>query len=95
MMQELQELEVTFSRVISVWWLLVWRSMLGAVVFGGIAGFIVGVAFGVLQLPFDSRFPGIAGAIAGFVWFIVVVRMALRKKYETFRIALLPHSYHS
>ena len=36
--------------------------------------------------------PRTAGGIAGFAWFVVVVRMALRKKYRTFRVALLPHS---
>ena len=88
----MQELEVTFSRVMSVWWLCIWRAALGGFVFGGIAGFIVGFAFGILRLPLDPVFPTIAGGIIGFVWFIVVVRMALRKKYRNFRIALLPNS---
>ena len=88
----MQELEVTFSRVMSVWWLLVWRSTLGAVLFGAIAGAMLGFTFGLLRLPLDPAVPGAAGGIAGFAWFVVVVRMALRKKYRTFRIALLPHS---
>jgi hypothetical protein len=83
----MQELEVTLSRAISVSWLLLWRST----VFGGIAGAIFGVTRSVLGLPVESALPLIAGGIAGFV-FIVVVRMALRKKYRKFRIALLPHS---
>jgi hypothetical protein len=83
----MQELEVTLSRVISVCWLLLWRST----VFAFIAGAIFGITRSVLGLPMESAFPGIAGGIAGFV-FIVVVRMALRKKYRKFRIALLPHS---
>jgi uncharacterized membrane protein YdjX (TVP38/TMEM64 family) len=88
----MEELEVTFSRVLSVWWLLFWRAALGSVLLGGIAGFIIGIGFGILHKPLEPIFPTVAGGIVGFIWFFLVVRMALRKKYRDFRIALVPHN---
>ena len=38
----MQELEATWGRVLRVWWLIVWRSILGAIVIGGVAGGILG-----------------------------------------------------
>jgi len=32
------------------------------------------------------------GALSGIVWSTFVVRMALRKKYGDFRLALVPHT---
>ena len=87
----MQELEVTWSRALSVFWLLLWRGVLGAAIAGGVIGFILGFAFAMLRIPMEPAIPGIAGAIAGLAWYVVVVRMALRKNYRGFRIALLSH----
>ncbi|MGH6767636.1 MAG: hypothetical protein ACRECO_01300 [Xanthobacteraceae bacterium] len=88
----MQELEPTWGRALSVWWLITWRSMLGAVVLGaivgGIFGFIVAMAGGSPQLI--GAVSPFLGMIVGLVWVIAVVRMALRKKYSGFRIALVP-----
>ena len=61
-----EELEVTWSHVISVWWLV----MSEAAPLGGV----------------------IIGSIIGLVWGVVVMRMALRKTYKGFRLALIPVS---
>ena len=82
----IQELDLTWSRVMSVWWLIFWRGSIGALLVGGVIGFIIGFIFGVLRIP------GIPGGIGGLLWFVLVVRMALGKKYQGFRIALLPRS---
>ena len=88
----MQELELTWSRVMSVWWLIFWRGSIGALLVGGVIGFIIGFIFGVLRIPMDPLIPGIPGGIGGLLWFVLVVRMALGKKYQGFRIALLPRS---
>jgi hypothetical protein len=88
----MQELEVTLGRVFSVWWLLAWRGTLGAVLIGGVVGFIigfVGALAGVRQETIASL-STIAGGLVGLGWAIVVVRMALRKHYGDFRLALVP-----
>ncbi len=97
----MDELEITWRYVLSVWWLIVWRAWLGGMLFGGIAGFIAGGVAGVI-LAFASSATsaslneiggmvgGIAGIVAGLTWGVYVVRMALRKKYRGFRLALIP-----
>lgn len=83
--------EITWSRVMSVWWLCYWRASLGGTVAGVLAGGITGFIHGILGIPMEGPvLPAIAGGIAGVAWSVVVVRMALKKKYRGFRIALLP-----
>jgi hypothetical protein len=88
----MQELEVTWGRVISVWWLLAWRGTLGAVLIGAVVGFIIGFigALAGVQQETITSLSTIAGAIVGLGWAIVVVQMGLRKRYGDFRLALVP-----
>ena len=88
----MQELEATMSRALRVWWLIVWRGIVGASVIGAVAGFVLGFAGTLAGMPpaTITLTSGILGGIIGIVWMIVVVRMALRKRYGDFRIALVP-----
>lgn len=87
----MKELEADWRRVQSVWWLLMWRGTLGAVLIMYVGGFIIG-----LVGPF-SRAAGdylwslvqIGDVVGGLVWWLYVVRMALRKKYKGFRLAVI------
>jgi LytS/YehU family sensor histidine kinase len=77
----------------------VWRATVGAAIFGfifgGLAGFVVGFVEGVMRVPHDTLLQstrlagGIAGIIAGTIWGMFAVRMALRKRYSDFRLALI------
>ena len=59
----MQESDITTSRVLSVYWLLLWRSLLGQVIFGAIAGGIAGLAVGIAGHPDYGRTAGFyAGA---------------------------------
>jgi hypothetical protein len=88
----LQELEITWERIISVWWLIVWRGVLGAVSIGFVVGFIMGAVMGAAGVPLQTiqSVSGIVGLFIGLAWGIVVTRMALQKKYKGFRLALVP-----
>jgi hypothetical protein len=88
----MQELEATWNRSMRVWWLLLWRGIVG----GGrlwsdyrsdrrSRGGIVG-----RQRTRRRLFNSVLGPVVGIVWATFVVRMALRKKYAGFRIALIP-----
>jgi hypothetical protein len=83
----MQELDVTWDRVIGVWWLLMWRSAVGIWALEMIAGFI-GVA--IRRKPPDdiTGFLFFGGLAAITIW-PIVIRMALRKQYQGFRIALI------
>ena len=90
----MQELEPTWARTMSVWWLISWRGMVGAVLTALVVGVVLG--FGGERLGVDeatiTNATGILGACIGLAWTIAAVRMALRKKYRGFRLALVPHS---
>lgn len=88
----MQELEPTWGRVLSVWWLLAWRSMVGALLIGAVLGTAFAAFAALRNWPAESiQASGTAiTALIGLIWVIVVVRMALKKQYGNFRIALLP-----
>ena len=87
----MQELEPTWGRTISVWWLIAWRTLLVSLLLA-LAG---GASQGALEAWLGASpgivkwAPGLIASILDAIWFIVVVRMALRKHYKEFRIALL------
>jgi xanthosine utilization system XapX-like protein len=94
----MQELDVTWGRAFRVWWLLLWRSIVGATLLSFVAGFVFGLIYALLAGVFGwpavgaSIGGGVLGVIIGGVWAVLVVRMALNKKYAEFRIVLVPHS---
>jgi len=90
----MQELEPTWSRAIGVWWLIAWRGVVGAAIIGGVVGFIIGFIGALVGVPSSvlTVATSILGLGIGIVWMIVVVRMALRKHYGEFRIALVPRT---
>ncbi|HTT47497.1 MAG TPA: hypothetical protein VMG39_05765 [Pseudolabrys sp.] len=88
----MQELEVTWGRTISIWWLFMWRSLLGALVFGFAIGAAIGFFVAILGLPREiiTIASPLLGAVIGILWGVMVMRMALRKLYSDFRIVLVP-----
>jgi len=90
----MQEMEITWRRSMSVWWLIAWRGVVGGTVIGGILGFIIGLVGAIVGWPLEtiSTAASAVGALSGIVWSTFVVRMALRKKYGDFRLALVPHT---
>jgi hypothetical protein len=47
----MSELEVTRKRMLSVWWLLIWRAAVG----GGVLGFIGRASVGIVTLTMGHR----------------------------------------
>ena len=87
-----EELEITWGRVRSVWWLLVWRNIVGAMLLGAVVGAVWGGIAAVAGMgpevgPVGG---GILGLLVGIIWSLFVIRMALRKRYKGFRLALVP-----
>ncbi|HEX5472453.1 MAG TPA: hypothetical protein VFW73_11230 [Lacipirellulaceae bacterium] len=99
---DMKELEITWERIVRIWWLIAWRTVLGSVVISFVLGGIAGAVFGFIAarsgVPRQSfvstaRFIGLlVGVLTWIVWGIVVVRMAFRKKYGDFRLALIANS---
>ena len=92
-----QKSELTWQRALSVWWLLYWRGVIGGVIIAVVIGFgigLIGSLAGVNEeaVKFTST---VVGTPLGFVWVIVVMQMALRKRYRDFRLALIPRDPHN
>jgi len=87
----MKELELNWRRAIAIWWLLTWRTWIGAIVLGGIVGGIAGgvVAVAGYSVEDNTIYFNIVGGILGLVWSLGVLRMALEKDYRGFRIALI------
>jgi hypothetical protein len=87
----MQEVELTLARLLAVVWLILWRGLAGGVVLG----LAVGLVFGMVWFPMVHTAPPASislglGLVVGLVWYPFVIRMALRKTYKSFRIALVP-----
>lgn len=86
-----RDLELTWIRLLAVWWLITWRTTilgtLALLVLGLILGFILG-ALGVERATLN-----LVGQIFGMTIYaltiLVTLRMALKKRYGDFRIALV------
>jgi hypothetical protein len=86
----MQELEPTWKRTLSVWWLITWRGFVGFL--------LLGLAIAVLVDSLATLIGGrsetlsVLGAIGvwvlSIIWGLVVV-LALRKHYRHFRVALI------
>jgi len=91
----MQELEATWARALKVWWLIFWRSVLGASILGGVLGFIISFIGALAGAPSDLMMiiNVIVGTIVGVAWMMAVVRMALRRRYRDFRLVMLPNNF--
>ena len=87
----MQELEPTWKRTLSVWWLITWRGFVGFLLLGlAIAVLVDSLA---TLIGGRSEILSVIGAIAvwvlSIIWGLLVVRMALKKHYRHFRVALI------
>jgi hypothetical protein len=87
-------IEVTWGRAAKVWWSLLWRTLL----FGGLAGMLIGAVFGGVMGAFGTPPQEIAGLTTllglavGIPVGIWVVRNVLSKSWSDFRIVLVSPS---
>jgi hypothetical protein len=81
--------DITWRRLAAIWWLILWRGLVGGMVVGGVLGFVIGVVGAILGLGNSGVVAGIAGLMLSIVWGMFVLRMALIKKYSDFRLILV------
>lgn len=88
----MQELQVNLGRLLRIYWLFMWRSVLGSLVIGFTLGFIIGLVLRVLGVPLTqtTTITSLVGLVGGVVWSLFCLKMALEKKYRDFRIVLVP-----
>jgi hypothetical protein len=90
----MQELKANWQRAASVWWLIAWRTFVGGWIIALPLGFVIGEIGAALGLAFQPvvLFATVVAWAAALAWGFVVVRMALKKHYNEFRLALIKSS---
>jgi membrane associated rhomboid family serine protease len=88
----MQELELTVTRALKFYWLFFWRAVIGGALIGAVVGFVVGFIMGIAGFAMQqiTVVTSIMGLIIGVVWSVIVLKMAFKKRYSDFRIALVP-----
>ena len=87
------KLEPTWDRVIAVWWLMAWRSVVGGLLLTGMVGLIIrfiGEAFDESTTDNMAVMMVIIAWVVAWAWNVAVVKMALQKKYSDFYLVLAP-----
>jgi len=88
----MDEIQVTWGHAIKIWWSLTWRILL----FGGIAGFALGLLFGIFGTATDTNdnliqtWTEIGGMLVSIPIGIWVVKTILNKDFRKYRIILVP-----
>jgi hypothetical protein len=88
------ELEVTWPRLLRVWWAYFWRSLVAivvAMVLGAIVGGILGAIMGVMGVSIQTiqLVTAPLGAILGLVISVFPMKMILGKSFGEFRLVLV------
>lgn len=88
------EVEITWGRVIRVWWAYLWRNLVALVVAaiaGGIVGFILGFIMGAMGVaPKTIQYvTAPLGVIIGLAISIIPMKMILGKDFGQFRLVLV------
>ncbi len=85
----MQELEITWQRVIRIWWAWLWRALVLSVVAGGVLGFAIGFVGAILGFRDIAPLTTLVGLTVGVVAGIAMLVVALKKSYPGFRVAFI------
>jgi hypothetical protein len=90
--QDMPELETTWGRMVRVRWLFMWRAAIGVFALNIPIAIVLGLRIRNLGWPESVAMwlLNFTPLIIGLPWSIVVMRMALRKRYDGFRVVLIP-----
>jgi xanthine/uracil permease len=88
------ELEITWGRVVRVWWAYCWRNLIAivvAMILGGIVGFIIGFMMTMLGASITEvqYVTAPLGALIGLALSVIPMKMILGKDFGEFRLALI------
>jgi hypothetical protein len=88
------ELEITWKRVVRIWWAYFWRNIIAtiaALICGGIVGGIVGFVLSLLGVSTETGVLVTApiGVVLGFIISLIPMKMIIGKDFGEFRLVLL------
>jgi hypothetical protein len=88
----MQEIELGWDQVARIAWLLLWRGALGGFALSFALGLAINLGLGMgLGIMLSTNVNMAMGVIVALLWWPFAVRMAFRKRYANFRIALVPN----
>ena len=88
----MEEIRANWGHAIRIWWSLVWRVLL----FGGIAGFLLGLLAGVVGATTGieddalAAYVEIGGVLVSIPVGIWAVKVILGRDFRKFRVVLVP-----
>lgn len=87
----MQELELTWSQVIRIWWAAFWRWIVLANLTSGVFGGTLGIALLIIgHREWGHSIWWVNGYLAAYIPAgIIAIRLALKAKYKDFRIAII------
>ncbi len=82
--------DLLWENIFRVAWLLFWRGLAGGIVIGFVLGLVINLALAYgFHVVLGSQINAAMGAIVMLIWWPIVVRMALKKRYRGFHLALV------
>lgn len=88
----MEELELTWTRAIKIWWSLVWRLMVYSMVLGLLISLPIGLLAAALGLD-EAQTRMLSQGMASLLSLLLgiwVLRVVLSKHYSDFRVMLVP-----
>jgi hypothetical protein len=87
----METLDLSKRRILAIWWLLFWRSLVFGFFAGFAVGFVIGLVLGLLRVSPQTidAIISISGFCVGLAVTFWVLRSALRKRFRDFRIVLV------
>lgn len=88
------EVEVTWNRVIRIWWSYAWRNLIAIIIsmiVGGVFGFVIGAIMGALGFSVDTIKLVVTpiSFLIGLAISIVPMKMIIGKSFGSFRLVLV------
>jgi hypothetical protein len=86
----MREIQPGWNETVRITWLLLWRAVAGGFVMSFLLGLVVNSA-GLFALGhiLDTQANLAFGVLVALIWWPLVVRMALKKRFQGFRLALI------
>lgn len=86
-----QNIEVTWRIALKMWWWIIWRSLLVAIIGSIILGFFVGITLGLIGINSVTIqiIGGLLGGIFGIGVNVFFFKKIIGRKFENFTIVLV------
>jgi hypothetical protein len=87
---DLHEETLTFDKLLSIWWAIIWRAFLLSLILGLVLGFIGGFIVAMLgRSDLGAAVGGVLGWLGGFPSSLWALKKALMKNYTGYRIGII------